>query len=392
MNKLALASTVLLLGVLGCQVRTDVREAARQSAAAGGSGSFGVSVRGNRFVSTADGSTLELIGANISGLETGQTSRWPQFAAAGPAFWSKVRNWGGQPINTVRLPLNEASWLNYTCYDPGAGSSASHYGAAKDGGYTPDPRRVYQSIVKRAVADATAAGLYVILDLHWGAPNNPAGQALCPIGQPSYADRDHSLEFWKQVADTFKDNPAVLFELFNEPYGTNIYGNWVTADYQPGPDAIMARDGGSYSPFIVQENGDQDAMLSYDFAWQVAGMQAMLDTIRRAGATNVILSAPIGWAGEIETWLATRPIDPLDQLGVAWHIYKYKKGTAPPLAVLAAGYPIVITETYGLEAIDGYMWAASHNIGYLWWGWNDWRDQPLGQELSQPPWFHSTAP
>jgi hypothetical protein len=384
MNKLALASAVvLLLCQLGCEGRR---------VAPGSPVTFGISVRGNRFVSTADGSTLQIVGTNVSGLETGQTSRWPQFTAAGPAFWSNVRNFGGQPINTVRLPLNETSWLNYTCYDPGAGSSASHYGAARDGGYTPDPKRVYQSIVKKAVADATAARLYVILDLHWGAPNNPAGQPLCPIGQPAFADRDHSLEFWKQVADTFKDNPAVMFELFNEPYGSNVYVNWDLGDGQPGPDAITTRDGGSYSPFIVQNNGDQGAMLAYDFTWQVAGMQAMLDTIRGEGATNVILSAPIGWAGEIQTWLATKPTDPLNQLGVAWHIYGYKKGTAPPLAVLAAGYPIVVTETYGLEAIDGYTWAASQKIGYLWWGWNDWHGQPLSQELSQPPWFHGTPP
>lgn len=242
---------------------------------------------------------------------------------------------------------------------------------AKAGGYTPDPKGVYQSIVKQAVADATAAGLYVILDLHWAAPNNAGGQPLWPIGQPAYADRDHSLAFWKQVADTFKDNPAVLFELFNEPYGSNVYCNWVTGGNQPGPDATALRDGGVYSPFMEQNNANNNAMLSYNFNWQVAGMQAMLDTIRHEGATNVILSSPIGWAGEIQTWLATKPTDPLDQLGVAWHVYGYKKGTAPPLAVLAAGYPIVITETYGLDAIGGYSWAASQKIGYLWWGWND---------------------
>jgi hypothetical protein len=32
---------------------------------------FGIKVSGNKLVSTADGSTLLIIGANISGLETG---------------------------------------------------------------------------------------------------------------------------------------------------------------------------------------------------------------------------------------------------------------------------------------------------------------------------------
>jgi hypothetical protein len=360
--------------------------------------SLGIKVSDGHLVSSIDGSPVQIIGANISGLETGSASRWPAFASAGPAFWSKVKNFDHRAINTVRLPLNEASWLNYTCYDPGAGAAAGFYTAAKGGGYTPDPKGVYQGIVKQAVKDATASGLYVILDLHWASPNNPAGQPLCPIGQPGYADADHALLFWKQVADTFKDNPAVMFELFNEPYGSNVYGNWIggrswiIGNEQPGPDAITLRDGGPYSPLLEQNNASGNAMQTYSFTWQVAGMQAMLDTIRHEGATNVILSAPIGWAGEIQSWLATRPTDPLQQLAVSWHVYGYKKGTAPPLAVLAAGFPIVITETYGLGAIGGYEWAASQHIGYLWWGWNDWGGQPLSAELSHPPWYRSTAP
>jgi len=383
MNKLVSCSALLLLAVQPlCQA---------QSAP-------GIKVSDGQLVSSIDGTPVQIIGANISGLETGSASRWPAFASAGPAFWSRVKNFDHHAINTVRLPLNEASWLNYTCYDPGAGAAAEFYSAAKGGGYTPDPKGAYQGIVKQAAADATAAGLYVILDLHWASPNNPGGQPLCPIGQPGYADADHALLFWKQVADSFKDNPAVIFELFNEPYGSNVYRNWISGrswlsgDEQPGPDAITLRDGGPYSPLLEQNNARGNAMQTYSFQWQVAGMQAMLDTIRHEGATNVILSAPIGWAGEIQAWLATRPTDPLKQLGVAWHVYGYKKGTAPPLAVLAAGFPIVITETYGLGAIGGYEWAASQHIGYLWWGWNDWGGQPLSAELSHPPWYRSTAP
>ena len=221
------------------------------------SGDFGVMVKGDKLVSTKDGSTIEVIGTNISGLETGMNWRWPSFANAGEGFWSKVINWGGSGINTVRLPLNEASWLNYTCVDPGAGASGSFYTSNGNGTYTPDPDGTYQATVKKAVGDATAAGLYVILDLHWGSPNNSSGKALCPIGQPAYADYDHSLTFWKQVADAFKGNPAVMFELFNEPFGSNDYGNWVTGASGAGPDAITLRDGGSFLPLHGPEQRQQ---------------------------------------------------------------------------------------------------------------------------------------
>ncbi len=355
-------------------------------------GNFGIQVKGDKFVSASDGSTLQIVGTNISGLETGSPSRWASFANAGVAFWSRVINFDGQGVNTVRLPLNEASWLNYTCYDSGTGASGQLYSAAPGGGYTPDPAGVYQATVKKAVADATAAGLYVILDLHWGSPNNSQGQPLCPIGQPAYADADHSLAFWKSLADTFKGNPAVIFELFNEPFGSNNYGNWVNGADGAGPDAITLRDGGAFSPFLQQNNEGGNAIHSVSMSWQVAGMQDMVNTIRAEGATNVILSSPIGWAGEIETWLAAKPTDPIGQLGVAWHVYGYNKGTGAPLAVLAAGYPIAITETYGLGAIGGYGWAASQRIGYIWWGWNDWGNQPLTADLNAAPWSDSTAP
>ena len=355
-------------------------------------GVFGIQVKGDKFVSAKDGSALQLVGTNISGLETGSNSRWASFSNAGSAFWSKVLDWGGKGINTVRLPLNEASWLNYTCYDSGAGVSGGLYTPAGGGAYTPDPNNVYQATVKKAVADATAAGLYVILDLHWGSPNNAAGQPLCPIGQPGFADADHSLTFWKSLADTFKANPAVMFELFNEPFGTNDYADWVSGLLGAGPDAITLRDGGAYFPFAQQNNSAGNAIKSIPLTWHVAGTQAMLDTIRGQGATNVILSSPIGWAGEIETWLATKPADPIGQLGVAWHLYGYKKGPSWPQTVLDAGYPIVITETYGLGNVGGYGWASSRGVGYIWWGWNDWGAQPLSAELNTAPWFQSTAP
>ena len=375
---------------------------------AGTSGTFGIKVSGNQFINTQTGNAVQIVGTNISGLENGGYNyMWTQFRDAGAAFWSQVVNWGNTGLNTVRLPLNEASWLNYTCYDSGTGASGGLYKSLGSGkGYQPDPNNIYQAVVKQAVADATAAGLYVILDLHWGAPNDSSGQPLCPIGQPGYADADHSVTFWTQVANAFKDNPAVMFELFNEPFGTNNYGNWVIQNgntYSPGPEAMMLNTGGSFTPFDAQNNPSGNAMYSVNMTWNVASMPSMLDAIRATGATNVVLASPIGWAGEIETWLGTYTAsgnpDPLKQFGVAWHIYGYAKGTAPPLAVLAAGYPIVITETYGFNAAinggqdaSGYTWAASQGIGYLWWGWNDWGGGPLSDNLSTPPWLYGTGP
>jgi aryl-phospho-beta-D-glucosidase BglC (GH1 family) len=358
-------------------------------------GGFGIQVAGSKFVSSKDGSPVQIVGANVSGLETGFNWRWGSFQTAGVGFWKTVLNWNGSGINTVRLPLNEASWLNYICQDPGTGASASHY-TAVTGGYQPDPAGAYQATVKQAVADATAAGLYVILDLHWSAPNGTNGVPYCPIGQSGYADATNSVTFWKQLADAFKGNPAVIFELFNEPYGDNNYSDNVTGTNGPGPDATMLQTGGNFSPWLIQDNGNNSVIVTTQLTYPVASMPSMLNAIRGEGATNVVLASPAWWAGEIETWLGTyngagNP-DPLKQFGAAWHIYGYAKGTSYPAAVQAAGYPIVITETYGFDsALDGqgntsgYTWAKANGIGYLCWGpINDWGGQALSVTSTSP--------
>jgi endoglucanase len=402
-----MANLILAAALAACGASSDASSGNSEAAAVAPAsnsritptGVFGIQIKGNQFVSAKDGSPVQIVGTQISGLETGYPSRWPQYSNAGAAFWSKLINYGGSGLNTVRLPLNEASWLNYTCYDSGTGASAKLYAPAGGRGYTPDPNKVYQATVKKAVADATAAGLYVILVDFFGAPDSDTGRPLCPIGQPGFANADHSIAFWKSVADTFKANPAVMFELFNEPFGSNIYSNWVihtgANSYAPGTDAVTLRDGGAYSPFHTQNNTAGNADVTVNETWQVAGMQAMLNTVRAEGATNVVLTSPVGWAGEIETWLGSRPTDPLGQLGVAWHVYGYSKGQDPPLRVLAAGYPILITETYGLDAIGGYKWAASQGIGYAWCCWNDWGMQSslaIAIASQGPPWFMGTAP
>ncbi len=53
----------------------------------------------------------------------------------------------------------------------------------------------------------------VILDLHWsnkGSLSNSAGQQVM-------ADT-YSIQFWTQVANAYKYDPAIIFELYNEPH------------------------------------------------------------------------------------------------------------------------------------------------------------------------------
>ena len=320
---------------------------------------LGLRVAGGKLVSTRTGAPVQLRGVNISGLE---------FVAIGAPTWAHHNPWGAQTgdetpnwrairawhANAIRLPLNQASWLGYSCID--------RHGKTVNS----DPWGNYRAAVIKAVAEANASGLYVILDLHWSAPGT-----LCPLSQDQMADEDHSIAFWTSLAATFKDNPAVLFDLFNEPYGAH---NGSASDWR------LLRDGGSMQTFSADSG-----RYTLNLQWQAAGMQTLLGAVRRTGARNVVLVAGLGGASDISNWLAYKPSDPLNQLALSWHAYSgiNSRDAATAAAVLAAGIPVIISET-GDKSANGTAdapvltqvtrWADQTGASVLAWTWDRWND------------------
>jgi endoglucanase len=334
--------------------------------------SLKVSISGDHFVD-ATGKTLQLRGANVSGLEFVAVQGWdpasPWGGQAGPTTpnFTAMKSWD---INVVRLPLNEASWLGYTCVDA--------TGASRN----PDPGHNYQATVIQAVADATAAGLYVIIDLHWTAPKN-----FCPLAQNPMADADNSLNFWKSVATQFKGSPNVMFELFNEPY---VY--WLAT---PNTEWQTEMQGGSITQYVTGAASPYQVA----YTWKVASMQDMLNTVRATGATNPVLVAGVNWAGDLSEWLANKPTDSLNQIAAVWHAYPAYGTTfgtsayalpgggqasyANAQSVISAGIPVIITES-GDQDTAGTVgapfeskllpWADKAGASYLGWAWDVWQD------------------
>lgn len=334
---------------------------------------------------------MQLLGVSISGLEQGasalNTRGGGYLEPTDPGF-ALMASWN---MNVVRIPLNEDTWLGIHNCIQDSGTSAQ-----------------LQANVKQIVANANANGLYVILDLHWSAPNSFG----CPVGQASMPDNDNSVNFWTSVANTFKDNPAVLFEMFNEPFADNNYGDAtesITGSVpanQTATDLSILQNGGTYentgnSGFWYQCNGGGPACpsgensgavyLSQSAPFTTAGMQQMLDAIRATGAKNVVISNAMWWAGEIETWLSAKPTDPAGQLVAGWH--EDGGGSATTAAasqVLAAGFPIIITEAYanGSQAVtqstdasgvNYFTWAMQNHVGFSFWAWVDWGGGILNQ-------------
>jgi endoglucanase len=400
----------------------------------------GIAVSGNKFINTATGKPVVLAGANLDGLDgsggyggAGQIKQWGIIAGISSAQWGAIAaKWG---INAIRLPMNSDYWLNPTVYDDPAATAietgACCYTSIAPGSYTPDASSSYQSVITTIVTHITAAGIVAILDLHCDAPKNSSGQYIACVGETSFPSSDTAPTFWTQVATTFKSNSMVMFALFNEPYGSSNYnraapppaavsggGHFAT----PAASAVTMIQGGLYTPFSMLAGDKTLVTLSGGAALDAASMTGLISTIRNIGATNVILVPPIWYSGQIQTWLSSyttadygRPSagnpDPLGQLGADWHNYDWSSGTGAPLAILAAGYPICITETYGFDsALDGrrdasgYAWAASNGIGVLVWTWATWdshRYIPGGAKsptdmynylLNIAPWMNGGAP
>ena len=357
---------------------------------------FGIQASGNKLVSTLDGSTVNLIGPNFSGLENqqGSTQTTP-YANTTLAFWQSVKAYSGtgmngQTFNSYRLQVNSALWLGYGC-----GQSTA----------------TYQSAVEHVVSLATQAGLYTVLVLHWDAVNS-----LCPIGQGGMPTAN-SLAFWQSAAAIFKNNPAVIFEIYNEPYGsTTTTTEWGTFPGGACNSCSILANGGTYSPFYSLNNiggSGTTPTITYNGSFTVPGEIQILNAIRAVGANNLVLASPGYYAGRIDQWLNTyngsgNP-DAIKNFGATWHDYPgWTAGSSYALAVLSAGYPLVITETYGfdssLNAVGnftnggaglnqsaGYAFARNNHIGYMC-GWqvNDWGGVALSL-TNTPPWSGCAA-
>jgi aryl-phospho-beta-D-glucosidase BglC (GH1 family) len=222
-----------------------------------------------------------------------------------------------QKVNAVRLPLNEQAWLDYS------------------GGNNPDLQGNYKQTVEKAVAQYTGDGLYVILDLHWNGtgPNSPA------TSQQEMADTTYSASFWTSIAGAFKGNPAVIFELYNEPHNccTNAQLNTGTGGWE--------------------------------------GYQPMLNAVRATGATNVVLMGGLVYSNDETWWTSNAPTDSIHQIALAHHDYNqgltYELGLtgtqAAAISMLnAAGVPVVIDETScDSNGVTSYLAPSSEGAGIL---------------------------
>lgn len=280
-------------------------------------------VRGNRLLDARTGDPLRLAGVNRSGTEYACVQGWG--FSDGPVdsdALARIAAWG---TNVVRVPLNSTCWLGLHGVAPQWSGEA------------------YRDAVAALVGRLHDQGQAVILDLHWSAP----GQRLA-TGQTIAPDADHAPDFWRSVATRFADDPAVMFELFNEPREIG-WDCW--------RDGCRTTEG-----------------------WQAAGHQELLDAVRSAGADQPVILDGLHWGGDLSRWATHAPLDPTGQLVAGWHVYDFSQCSTDACwddtaGELARTVPVVLTEVGQAGCGGAFLerilsWADQHQVGYVAWAWN----------------------
>jgi endoglucanase len=225
-------------------------------------------VTGTQLLNSA-GQTVRLRGVNCAGLEwasdgDGHTLKTVEVA---------VKEWHA---NLIRLPLSQDRWF-------GKAPEQKDDGAA------------YRALVRQVVDFCSAHNAYIMLDLHW----SDAGVWGQNIGQHNLPD-ENSVIFWKDIAPVYRDNPAVLFDLYNEPSRIK-WDQW----FNGGPMT------------------ETDQKTKVKLTYESVGLPALFAAIRSTGAKNVIVAGGSNWAYDVSGIRPDRQIaDPAGN-GVIYAVHPY---------------------------------------------------------------------
>lgn len=204
--------------------------------------------------------------------------------------------------NIIRLAISDAYWYGTK-------------GGAKDGG------KAYRELVDAVINMAANRGAYVLLDLHqYRAPK-----------------QEHA-DFWTDAATRYKNHPALIFDVMNEPFGTS----WEV--WQKGGLVETKKEGVDESAFLSEED-----KIKNNAAFRSIGMQGLVDAVRATGAKNVILAGGLDWGYDLSGVTKGYALDDKGGNGIIYgsHVYPWKSGWQAKFLDAAAKHPILFGENGG---------------------------------------------
>ena len=307
-------------------------------------------VEGTRILNK-DGKEVLLQGVNTSGLETlVQDKHIMKSALVGVDDWK---------ANIIRLPVKEEFWFGKNPLQ-------------KDGG------KAYRETIDNIVTLVANRGAYLMLDLHrFRAPT-----------------QEHA-DFWKDAATHFKNHPAVIFDLFNEPHDIS----WEV--WKNGGFVAEKKGGVDESAFLSEEE-----KIKANAGFHSVGMQALIDAVRSTGATNIVVVAGLNWSGDLSGVAKGFALEDKKGNGIVydWHNYNWHKDWQGRVLAAAEKYPIIVGEfgadTKKMDFIpladqeDPYTWVPDM-LGFIQkhkFHWTAWCLHPKATPVLISDWDYTPTP
>ncbi|MBW3637941.1 MAG: glycoside hydrolase family 5 protein [Armatimonadetes bacterium] len=269
-------------------------------------------VVGNKILNK-EGKEVWLQGVNIMSLDWSATGERVLLSTK-----VAIEDWKS---NIIRLAVKEKYWF---------GKDSSQ----KDGG------KAYRELVDAVVNLAANRGVYVLLDLHH-----------------YRAARQEDADFWKDAAARYKDHPALIFDLLNEPHGTS-WEIWRNGGFVP-----VKKEGVDETAFLTEEE-----KIKNNAGFRGVGMQGLLNAARSTGAKNVVLVGGLDYGYDLSGVLNGFALEDKDGNGIIYgsHIYPWKSGYQKKIIDIVEKHPVLFGENGGNVKKIGFIPASQQEDVEIW--------------------------
>jgi endoglucanase len=220
------------------------------------------------------------------------------------------------------------------------------------------------------IDEAPASGVYTLLDLQWLDSRTPRGRnSDGTINFVPPLPSVESIELWRQLAARYAEEPAVLFDVFNEPHDA--------ASDDPVPLLGIDEEG-----LTFPLSSGQVSMAE----WQ-PWARHLLRTIRSESPSAVIFVSGVNWGYDLRGF----PLRDVDGIVYSTHVYPNKgTGWDQAFGTLASIRPVFVGEWGG--GPDDLAWGRrlADYLGAKQIGWTAWSlsDVPrLVQLPLEPPYL-----
>jgi endoglucanase len=265
----------------------------------------------------------------------------------------------GWRANLIRLPFNQEWAL---------------HGAMP--GVTAHTAEEYLTALDQAISWAAGLGAYTILDLQWLDTETAYGSTADQNGvlRPNHVPptpNAESITLWQTLAERYRDEPAVLFDLLNEPH------DLLADDDHPILEIVS---NGEVAPSASRFVGPDEWL-----PWATR----LISEIRRIRPTGIILVGGIDWAFDLRGIVVDAP-----NIVYSTHIYSNRAPADWWKAFGAADeVPILIGEWGGSDSDLDFGRNLANTMRRLGLGWTAWSWVDYPQLVQQPraPAYEPTA-